>query len=192
MRSEMESQLLIRPDKISIVQLSAGEYWVRLALWLTHEFTGRDLVRFAQEATVAVEGTDPLSSSYNRANWVSGVTSGALYAFRTLRIPRQCVVLTELSGRLRASDMDAVANGSAIAIARLADKELPRLPTEGWTIQAQVSERRLPIPSPTRREEPVSSSLAESDADLPREDSGKRDRQNIPAEPSAAAERPRD
>src|SRR5258707_1127605 len=130
----MQSQLLISPDKLSIVQLNTGEYWVRFALWLTHEFTGGDLVRFAHDATVSVEGMDKLSSSYNRTNWVSGVTGGALYAFRTLRIPRRCMVLTELSGRLRASDMDAVANGAAIAIAKLADKELPQLPTEGWAI----------------------------------------------------------
>src|SRR4051812_31441766 len=123
MKSEMESQLLISPDKLANVQFTTGAYWVRLTLGLTDEFSGGDLVRFAQDATVAVEGTDQLSSFYNRANWVSGVTSGALYAFRTLRIPRQCVVLTDLSGRLRAADMEAVANGSALAIAKLADQE---------------------------------------------------------------------
>ena len=229
----MESQLLVSPDKLSTVQLTTGEYWVRLALGLTHEFTGGDLVQFAHEATVSVVGTDKLSSSYNRANWVSGVTSGALYAFRTLRIPRQRLVVTELSGRLRASDMDAVANGSAIAIAKLADKELPRLTMEGWSIQAQVSERRPPISSQASQEEAAASARsqkqmspqrqqelrdmstpellllisvdkiarelsvdevrlihdiaaerlrAESNTDLPREDSGKEDGQQIPAD----------
>jgi hypothetical protein len=145
----MTSQLLISPDKLATVQLTRGEYWVRLTLWLTDEFTGGDLVRFGRDATVAAEGADALSSSYDRANWVSGITSGALYAFRALRIARQCVVLTELSGRLRASDMEALANGSAIAIAKLADKELPKLGAEGWTIRAEVTERPPTNPSET-------------------------------------------
>src|ERR1700675_4312014 len=105
MRSEMKSQLLINPDNLAIVHLAIEDYWFRLALWLTHEFTGGDLVQFAHDATVAVEGTDKLSSSYNRPNWASGIASGALYAFRTLHIPRQRLVLIELSGRLRAADM---------------------------------------------------------------------------------------
>jgi len=167
----MENQLLISPDKLSIVQLTAGEYWVRLALWLTHEFTGGDLVRFAHDGTVSVEGTDKLASSYNRANWGSAVTSGALYTFRTLRIPRQGMVIAELSGRLRAADMEAVASSAAIAIAKLAEKELPSQPAEGWSIQAEVAERRPTIASPASR------------------DGGNGDSQNIPAEPGAAADR---
>ena len=69
---------------------------------------------------------------------MSGIASGALYAFRALNIPRQCLVLSELSGRLRASDMNVVASGSAIAIAELADKKLPNLPTDGWNIQSRL------------------------------------------------------
>jgi len=154
----MTSQPLINPEKLATVRLATGEYWVRLALSLTHEFTGGDLVRFAPDATSSIEGADNLSSSYDRANWVSGVTSGALYAFRALGIPRQRVVLTELSGRLRASDMDGVANGSAIAIAKLANRELPSLRPEGWAIQAQVSEPPLAASSPAGQEERAASS----------------------------------
>jgi hypothetical protein len=139
----MEKQLLIDPGKLAIVQLRTGEFWVRLALALTRDFTGGDLVQFAEDATVSVEGADKLSSAYKHANWVTGIASGALYAFRALRIPRQHVVLTELCGRLRASDMEAVAIGSAIAIANLAGQELPPVRAEGWTIHAEVSNRSL-------------------------------------------------
>jgi hypothetical protein len=131
---------LISPEKVAVVSLTAGTYQVRLALRLTDEFTGGNLVRLAPGATVSVEGADDLSSSYTRANWVSGIASGALYAFRTLRVPRQCVVVTEFTGRLRSCDMDTVANASAIAVARLVDRELSGVSAEGWDVQAQVTD----------------------------------------------------
>jgi hypothetical protein len=106
MRPEMKTQQIISPTKFSIIRLNSGDRWIRLVLWLTDEFTGGELIRFAQDAQVSIEGTDDLSSSYVRSNWVSGVASGAFYAFRTLRIPRQHVELAELTGRLRASDME--------------------------------------------------------------------------------------
>jgi hypothetical protein len=150
----MAAQQLIGSDRLAIVRMARDDRWVRLGLRLTHEFTGGDLVRFAEIATVSLEGADELSATYGRANWVSGVTSGALYAFRTLRIPRQRLFLTELCGCLRASDMDAVANTSAIAIARLADKELPGLPTEGWSIETQIIEQP-PLRVPDNGQEAV-------------------------------------
>ena len=113
---------------------------MRLAFRLTQEFTGGDLVRFSPGATVSVESADELSSSHSRTNWASGITSGALYAFRALGIPRQRLVVTELTGRLRAGDMDAVANAAAVAVAKLVDKELPAVSTDGWVVQARVTE----------------------------------------------------
>lgn len=132
---------LISPEKLSVVNLTTDEHQVRLVLRLAHEFTGGDLVQFAPDATVSVEGADPLSATYTRANWASGMVSGALYAFRTLRIPRQYLVVHELTGRLRASDMDAVANGSAAAIAKLAGQELLGLALDGWIVQVELAER---------------------------------------------------
>src|SRR5947209_5232019 len=120
----MKSQLLISSEKVSSVRLTAGEYWVRLGLRLADEWTGGVLVRYAPEATISIEGADELSSSYTRANWESGISSGAFYAFRTFGIPRQRLVVTEMTGRLRACDMEALAYGSATAVAKLADKEL--------------------------------------------------------------------
>jgi len=154
-RLKMNTRLLIGNDKLATVTLTADEHWVRLAFYLTHEFTGGNLVQLAHGATVSVEGADELSLSYTRTNWESGVVSGSHYAFRTLRIPRQCLVVTEFSGRLRASDMDAVADTAAIAIAKLAGKELPSLPAEGWKVEADVLERRPTSAFPTNREEPA-------------------------------------
>ena len=141
----MDKQLLGGLGKVALVDLSAGEYRVRLALRLVGEFTGGDLVRFSPGGASSVEGADESSSSYGRANWASGIASGALYAFRALRVPRQCVVVTELTGRLRSGDMDAVANGAAIAVAKLVGKDLPAVPTEGWAVQAEVMERQQSV-----------------------------------------------
>lgn len=137
----MDRQQLISPNKFAYVNLTSGEYGVKLELRLADEFTGGELVGFAPGANVSLEGADPLSSSYTRKNWVSGITSGSLYAFRALRIPRQHLIVSELHGRLRARDMDAVANAAAIAIANLVSKELPVLSTEGWSVQSQVTDR---------------------------------------------------
>jgi hypothetical protein len=152
----MTSQQLINSDKMCVVELKCGEYWVRLALWFTHEFTGGDLVRVADGAIFSIEGTDELSASYRRANWISGVVSGSLFTFRALNIPRQHSVLTELSGRLRASDMEVLAATAVIAIAKLADIEPPCLPPEGWIIQTQVIDRRTPIASQAAQGETAS------------------------------------
>ena len=95
-----------------------------MTLSLTNEFTGGELVRFDDNSNFSVEATDQLSSNYSRVNWMGGIASGALYAFRALHLTRQRVVITDLVGRLRASDMEAIACGSAIAIANS--------PTENW------------------------------------------------------------
>jgi hypothetical protein len=181
----MRSQLLINPDKLAIVRLGTGEYCVRLALQLTREFTGGDLVQFAHDATGFVEGADELASSYNRTNWMSGITSGALYAFRALRIPRQYVVLTELAGRLRASDMEVLANSSAIGIAKLADKELPALHTDGWTIHTEISDRIL-----TTSIQSSQGKLIQTTDTRIEKNGGNGEIQKIPVEQAAATDQP--
>ena len=138
--------LLISPDTVSIVQLTREDRSVRLGLWLAREFTGGALVEFASDATVSLEGIDEVSATYRRANWVSGVASGALYAFRTLSVPRQHLVLTDLSGRLQASDMGALAACSSAAVAQLIGRQIASLPLDGWTIQTQVIGRRADPP----------------------------------------------
>ena len=140
----MAIQQLIRPDQCSIVEVRKGDSWVRFALWLAEEFTGGELIRFVEEARFSVEGADELSASYSRTNWTSGVASGALYAFRALQIPRQRVILGEFAGRLRASEMEAVADGAVIAIAKLAQREIPPLQAIGWDTHVEILPGRLP------------------------------------------------
>jgi hypothetical protein len=137
----MSPERLIRPEKYSEVNFAAGEFWLRLVLRFANEYAGGNLVRFSPSATVAIEGADDRSERYTRENWASAITSGALYAFRILRIPRQHLVVTEFTGRLRACDMDAIANAAAVATAALAEKELSNVTTEGWVVQVQVTER---------------------------------------------------
>ncbi len=160
----MKNQLLIKSDRCCVAHLTQADRWVRLVLSLATEYTGGELVRLAEHANVAIEGTDELSSTYTRLNWMSGLASGVLYAFRALRIPRQQSVLDELSGRLRASDMEAVARCSAIAVAALADRELPPFESDGWEIQVRVFARAEMNGSPKSFGDHVASTPASSSA----------------------------
>jgi hypothetical protein len=134
----MTGQPLIESDRCCLAQLTKGEHWVRLKMALTEEFTGGELVRFAEHAQYSVEGADDLSATYNRVNWTSGVASGVLYAFRTLKIPRRHILLREFAGRLRASDMEAVVRCAAIGVAKLANRDLPLPGADGWEVQLQL------------------------------------------------------
>ncbi len=174
-------QQLVAPAKLAVVQLTKDELRVRLAFWLGQDFVGGELVHVAPGATVAVEGADQLSATHGRTNWLSGVASGALYAFRTLCVPRRHMVLTELSGRLRSCDMDAVANSAAIGIARLVEMELPTLLTEGWTIEASVGEGLATSVSQAAADEPGSPSRAEKLLDRREAEQQESDRAPNPA-----------
>ncbi len=164
----MEHQQLISPDKQAVVTLLSGEYRVRLVVGLADEFTGGEVVQFSPGALVSLEGADTLAAYYTRKNWASGIMSGTLYAFRALDIPRQILVVRELSGRLRASDMDALATGSAIAIAKLVDKDLAWQPPEGWSIQTEVTERSRLIANRANPEDLATSRNLESVRSLQR------------------------
>lgn len=138
----MAIQHLVGSEMACNVELRAGQHWVRLSLWLATEFRGGELVRIDDEAAVSIEGTDELAATYTPTNWLSGVCSGALFAFRTLQLPRQKVSLTELSGRLGSHDMEMVANASALAVAKLAARDLPGLNADGWVGQSLLMDRR--------------------------------------------------
>lgn len=134
----METTQTINAQRTVAVHVKSGEFWLRLSLRIANEHSSGDLVYLADDAVLSIEPADELSSSYGAENWMSGVISGALYAFRTLRVPRKRLALESLSGRLRSIDMDALANCSAVAIARLVEMELPGLDMENWVVDAQV------------------------------------------------------
>ena len=88
---------------------------------------------------------------------MSAVISGVLYAFRALQIPRQKLALEALSGRLRSTDMDALANCSAIATAALVNMEMPQLDLGDWVAAVETTG----INGVLNRERPPELSLAE-------------------------------
>ena len=79
-------------------------------------------------------GGDEISSSYTSANWLSGVASGAFYAFRTLKAQRRVVLVTHLIGRLGAGDIQVIAYATAQLIAKLLEQDLPLAECNGWQI----------------------------------------------------------
>jgi len=99
---------------------------------------GGSLVTASDPFLFEVQGLDDLSISYQISNWLSGITSGALYAFRALKIQRRGVYLSELQGKLSSADMDAVANSAAMAIALLSGKESPTLDLAGWAVRSEI------------------------------------------------------
>ncbi len=134
------------------VKLSSKDRHVQLRLQLGAEFIGGEIVQFTPESTISVEGADELSSTYSRSNWASGLASGALYAFRALKVPRRYVSVTELTGRLRAGDMEAVANCASIAVADLVDKEISIVSMDGWVVEkAPLSTVAAPVESNSSR-----------------------------------------
>ncbi len=140
-RTEMNDQLMISSDRRCTAHLTHGDRWIRIVLSLSDEFGGGELIRVAEGAHFAIEGMDELSSTYTRRNWLSGLTSGALYAFRSLKIPRRHARIDDLNGRLCASDMETVARCSALAVAALANRELLPFDPEGWEIRLELSDR---------------------------------------------------
>jgi hypothetical protein len=116
------------------VELRNGESWINLFLDLGAEFTGGQVVRPTADAKFDVAGADELSASYGQATWLSGLASGAFYAYRTLKMTRRVVNLGELTGKLRSGDMDALAAAAACAVARCLGRELP-LDLQGWEIE---------------------------------------------------------
>src|SRR4051794_33811749 len=109
------------------VHLANGDRWVRVSLSLAGPFHGGNLVAPSADFRSAVEGADDLATNYQLSNWLSGVTSGALYAFRSLKVERRCVYLSELQAKLGSADMGAVANAAAMAVPLLSGKDSPAL-----------------------------------------------------------------
>jgi hypothetical protein len=130
----------IDDNGVSIVRMKSSEFWINLSLRriTTHRFGY--IVHLADQAAVFIEPADELSSSYQTENWMSAVMSGVLYAFRALHIPRQKLALEALSGRLRSTDMDALANCSALATAALVNMEIPQLDLGDWVAEVETTD----------------------------------------------------
>jgi hypothetical protein len=128
----------VQKSGINQIELRRGDLWLRLSLRLGDDFLAGDLVRLAPDAMFSVEGADDLSASYGKVNWFSGVASGALFAFRTLKAARRVVHVEELTGRLGSADMPVVADAAAQAIAGCLNSQNLPLDSEGWEIVEPV------------------------------------------------------
>ncbi|MSU77296.1 MAG: hypothetical protein EXS16_04275 [Gemmataceae bacterium] len=118
------------------IELRNGASWVRLSIRLAEDFTGGSVVRLGEATAAALEAGDAISSSYTKKNWLSGIASGAFYAFRTLKIQRRVVVATELTGRLSSPDIQVLAYATARLIAEISHRELPLEELDGWKMPA--------------------------------------------------------
>ena len=143
----MDTELLIKSDAVAWARLTNGDRTIHLALSLGDEFTGGKLVRLERGVTLSIQGADELALRHGFATWSCGLISGALFAFRSLQIPRQEVLIHECSGRLGSSDMEAVAQASALAICKLANREMPEAELVGWERVANILPVVLPLAS---------------------------------------------
>jgi hypothetical protein len=132
----MASELLISPSVIARVRLSKGEHKIHLVVSLGRESKRVNLARLTPGGTFSIQGEDEMSAQYQESNWMSGILSGAHYAFRSLNIPRQELYIRECTARLDSSEMEALAYASAMAIYKLADSQMAG--PEGWEASADV------------------------------------------------------
>jgi hypothetical protein len=129
------------------IELCNGASWVRLSICLAEDYTGGSVARLAPEARTSLEPGDETSSSYTNRNWLSGVASGAFYAYRTLKVQRRVVVVTELTGRLCAPDIQVLAFAAARMIADHLQRELALEELAGWHVRVPETPAAL-TPSP--------------------------------------------
>jgi len=106
--------------------------WLNLKLTRTSPFGGGPLVAAEGIPLHSIQGLNDIAASYSLANWLAAITSGALYAFRKLGLPRRHVTVLELTGALHSTDMELLANAAAQAIARLSNLNLAA-DWQGWT-----------------------------------------------------------
>src|SRR4051794_27401439 len=71
------------------VELRRDDRWCRLVFDLREPHHGGAWVTDADGFRLALEPADELAASYTRANWESGIISGARFAFRKWKKPLQ-------------------------------------------------------------------------------------------------------
>src|SRR5437763_1660735 len=84
-----------------VVQLKHADSWLRLMVSFQGPYSRGSIVDTSRGFANGIAGQGE-ASTYTHAQWLSGVTSGALYAFRTLDIPRQRLLVSQLDGVLNA------------------------------------------------------------------------------------------
>jgi len=120
------------------IHIARADEAARMAIALDGVFERGSIVEPTEVFSSELDGRDELASQYTLSNWLAGISSGAFYAFRALKVPRRRVLLSHLSGSLQSSSMTALANATALGIAKLTDKVLPALDLEGWIIECDL------------------------------------------------------
>jgi hypothetical protein len=124
--------LTIELSENATAEVRRGDSWVTLSIGLADEFTGGHVAQLAPGVRVAIEPADELASTCTPTNWLSGIASGAFYAYRTLKVQRRVLLITNLTGRLRGSEISALALASARAVAVCLHRGLTMTDLEGW------------------------------------------------------------
>ena len=128
----MNVETRVLQSAVGAAQLSFEDRWIRVELSLGSVYRGGEIARPAPGVECRIEPVGKRAAKYLDENWLSGIMSGAFYAFRTLKMQRRHVDVHAFVGRLTSADMDAVANAAALVIAGLANAELPGLQLDGW------------------------------------------------------------
>jgi len=128
-------------ERSSQIHLAHGDEMADFVIALDGKFSGGDLIHFTADFTGGIEGKGDIASKYELSNWLSGMTSGAFYAFRVLKAPKRRVLLSRLCGFLQASSMTALANATTTGVIKLMSGEVPKLELDGWRIDCEVVSR---------------------------------------------------
>lgn len=117
------------------VRISRNDEWAIVVLSLAEAYTGGKIVRPSSRFFGSITGLDALASQYEPSNWFAGLTSGVLYAYRTLKAPRRIVKVHQLNGSMRGNGLQSLANAAAAGVAKLLDRPVPLLQTHAWRME---------------------------------------------------------
>lgn len=179
------------------IQLTGEGRWVSLALSLGDLASTQRFLVNSERLLYEMAGVDEMTRKYGLSNWQGGVISGARYAFRALKAPSQQVCLHELRGQLNSGDVWAVSSAASLAVARLLRRP-PEFPLDlgGWAMEEEVRRPQSEGISPSAKAdssqaEPLQE-RAENRSPASEKTATNGNPLDIPAEPAATADRPRE
>jgi len=131
----MTENVILPTINVCKVSLSHNDDWAELVIVLDGAYSGGKLVNTTPDFSGKIEGKGEIADQYKLSNWIAGITSGVLYAFRALKIPQRRVFLSHIAGSLQASGMTALANATAIGVAKLCGHPSPPLERGDWQVE---------------------------------------------------------
>jgi hypothetical protein len=125
------------PTETVRIRLVNDGRWAVMSISLQSPFTGGKLLTYPADFVHKIQGLDELASRYELKNWESGLISGALHAYRRSKNERQKILLSELEGQLKSSDMTALAFATTIGVSRLLGEDASDLILAGWRFEIE-------------------------------------------------------